>query len=192
MREQKNAPDRKTAFNVLHALATAHATSVTVFTRLGFGSEALGFRGLAAVILLWATAAFSRNPLMAGWLLAFFAALVVQRLVTLWQYLRGVLVHSHYAGRPLLEWLGLGEASARAAEGALCFFAGIALACVAEAYRLPHLLGPAVYLGLGFFSLGFDYLVGEAVLHRRARAAIDAMIEQEAVARKVRSMLGDR
>src|SRR5438067_2434687 len=68
-------------------------------------------------------------------------------------------------------------------EPLICFFTGTAIALAADYLHAPWLYGVAGWIFLGFFSLGFQYWVSEAVTRRRVMALRDAELEQQEIVR---------
>ena len=166
----------KSGFNILRILAGAHATTITVFTHWGFGSEALGFRGLSAAVLLWACLTFSGNEFYLNYLLAFVAALAVQRVTTFVKLGKGERIHSRYDGTPLLAvWFPISPKIGEILEPVLCFAGGIFLIWLENEALYPL----ANWLFIGSVSLGFELAVFEFWMHKRVRARQDALLEQE-------------
>jgi len=181
MPQQQNQDilDANGAFNLIRILAAAHATTITVFLHLGFGSEALGFRGMAAALLLIAVFTFSGDPLYWDYFLVWLAALVCQRVYTWVMIGRGARVHSRYDGCPLLAMLlPIKESAARWLEPVLCFLASIGLGMAADDYQSPALAGLASWLFWGGISLGLDHGIYEALQWRRVQAMRDARMDQ--------------
>src|SRR5438128_2620213 len=78
--DQPGQNKNQDALGVLYFLSKVHSTTFTVFLHHGFGSEALGFPGLFAFLLLCFCSA--SEPLMRYWLIAFLVAVVIQRIIT--------------------------------------------------------------------------------------------------------------
>src|SRR5258708_30601556 len=89
---------KQESFNLLYALAKGHATCFTVFFRRNFGSEALGWPGLIALVLQFLIAGFGRVPDMLVFTGIWVIALACQRVSTMKAMRRGVVRHSRYAG----------------------------------------------------------------------------------------------
>src|SRR5699024_1863919 len=126
--------------NFLFVVVRAHATTLTVFLRRGFGSEALGWPGLWALLLL-ALAALG-SPVMGYYLVAWLVALICQRALTLTSRERR---HSLDDGYPWLAmWLAKNPASAcGVVEPILCLVVGTVLGAMAEVCERPWLFGLA-------------------------------------------------
>lgn len=168
---------------VLYFIANTHATCITPFLRTGFGSEALGFPGLFALgILLFCMGA---EPLMVAWLLAWLLAVVVQRIITLREIRRGAVIHSRYAGRPILMNLPFvkKERTAMVLEMFVCFTLG------AFMLALSHFMG--LFLMAGFLSLAIRHGIEDEVYRKRVQRMRDADIEQRALADRFRGHCED-
>src|SRR5690349_8329961 len=126
--QQKEEPwGNRDSLNVLLTYLNAHATACTVFLRHSFGTEALGWPGLFALLLILAVAGFKRSQGMQVYLVLWLAALACQRLYTFWLVRRGVVWHSQYQGWPWLGALftgGNGKAAVFIIEPFLCFCTG--------------------------------------------------------------------
>jgi hypothetical protein len=172
---------RKDGLNFLCAVAGGHATTLAVFVRRGFGSEALGFRGLAALLLLLVVLCYTRNPVFLDYLGFWLFALICQRLQTMAMLSQGRRLHSRYDGTPVVAMLFTrSESIAKlVVEPVLCLLVAILLSMVADANDMPELNGLAGYIGFGFFSLLFDHGVYEMVQRKRVQAMRDAKLEQE-------------
>jgi hypothetical protein len=174
----------KDSFNVLCLVMASHATSITVFTHTGFGTNALGKRGLAALVLLVMVAAFAGSSFMGWYILAFLVASLVQRIATAKMSRAGQRPHSLSDGRPFLIRLVRNERTARTLEAFLCAVAGVGIAVMGGAWQMPQLAVPAVYVGLGCISLAFDDGMSEAAMQQRVEAMRDARLENEALLRR--------
>jgi hypothetical protein len=122
--------------NLTYGLASAHATCVTPFFRIRFGTHANGWNALLALLLILVVAGESRDFVMFRYLVAWLIALVVQRAITLQSVLARSHEHSLYRGFPwvayLLPWVQT-EHQAKAIEPILCLVAGGALAPLSPA-----------------------------------------------------------
>ncbi len=87
---------------VLYFLCNVHATTFTVLIRSCFGSEALGFPGMFAFVLL--LFCMGAEPRMLLWVVAWIPAVITQRIITRKLTKQGVMLHSRYAGYP---WLAM-------------------------------------------------------------------------------------
>jgi hypothetical protein len=91
----KNA---RTGINLLGVLANGYATTVTVFLRRGFGSEALGVNGICAGLILLLYAGVTNSPEMITVFWVWLVAVAYQRLYGARQRANGKIFHSRYAG----------------------------------------------------------------------------------------------
>jgi len=178
MAQQQNQEilDAKSGFNLLRILAGAHATTIIVFTHTGFGSEALGFRGITAALLLLACFTFTGNEFYLNFFWAFLVALAVQRVTTVFKLRKGYRIHSRFDGLPLLAvWFLISAKLAEILEPVLCLAAGMFLMWLENEELYPL----AYWLFLGFLSLGFELAVFEFSMHKRVQAREDALLEME-------------
>jgi hypothetical protein len=178
MTQQQNQDilNAKSGFNLLRILAGAHVTTITVFTHTGFGSEALGFRGLSAVILLWACLSFTGDEFYLNYLYAFIIALVIQRVTTFVKLSQGARIHSRSDGILWLAvWFPISSDLAAMLEPLLCFAASVGLAWLEDEGLYPL----ANWLFFGSLSLGFDWALHEMMLRKRVQAREDALLEME-------------
>jgi hypothetical protein len=173
--ERKSDP-----LGILYALCNIHCTTFTVFLRYGFGSEALGFPGLFALILLFICMA--GDPRMMLWLMAFFVALVIQRIITFAMLRRGYELHSMDSGWPLpmnlLPFIKK-KTTAIALEAATCFLVGTILVSVS-----PFI---GKYLIVGCFSLIVRTAIEQSILKRRIQRMRDAELEQRWLTERFRA-----
>jgi hypothetical protein len=90
--------------NMCGFAALCVASTVTPFFRKRFGSEALGFNGFFALVILCFVAE-PAGPAGRWYVLGWFLCLVTHRIGVLMRWLDGVVIHSHYAGDPWLARL---------------------------------------------------------------------------------------
>lgn len=166
-------PERKSdPLGVLYFLCNVHCTTFTVFLHYGFGSEALGFPGLGALVLIFICMA--ADPLMMLWLMAFLVALVIQRIITCRLLARGVELHSLDGGLPLLMKLLpfiKKRNTALVMEVLLCFGGGVALLSVSD------FIGKFVIVG------GISLWLREAIRNSICNRRVQRMRDQEMEAR---------
>jgi hypothetical protein len=167
--QPQTAEKKSDPLSLLYWLCVIHSTCITVFLRTGFGREALGFRGLFALILLLVCCGAER--MMVFWLAAFLAAIVVQRIITLRKIAKGVVLHTLYAGTPLMMKLPFvkKEVSAVILEMLLSFFVGVFLLPVSE------FIGGFMMLGL--ITMAGRFAIEDFVYQRRLDRMNDARIE---------------
>lgn len=171
--QQQNVGEKFTArggLNFLYLLVSGHATCLTPFMRRGFGSEALGLNGIAALVIILLYAAHTGSQAMISFLVFWLFALLLQRIKTGLLWRQGVVPHSRYDGEP---WLALklvkSEQAARGIEPFICLAAGVALSAYDEA------LGAFVFAGLFSFiiKLGIERRVDEVSVQRMRDAEIE-------------------
>jgi hypothetical protein len=183
--------DQRRAFNLLHTLCAGHATTLTPFLHRGQGVEAFGFRGLAGALILIGWFGFTRDPLFQGYFVAWLVALGLRR-IEAWRLERkGEPIHTCSTGWPVVsEWLGVSGDIGRGVEAAACLGCAIVLAWASESYGVPW-NGLAVYIGLGAFSLLFDFGVSRAITNRQLRQMLDAKIEQTSLMERFHQWQGE-
>jgi hypothetical protein len=154
---------------LLYLLCVIHSTCITVFLRTRVGREALGFRGLLALGLLLVCCA--GDPLMIWWVVAFLAAVLVQRIITRRATSKGAVIHTLYGGTPLMMKLPFvkKEQSAVVMEMFLCLLAGALL--------LPVSQFIGAFLMLGFVTLAARFGIEDFVYQRRLDRMNNARIE---------------
>lgn len=162
----------------------AHSTCFTPFLRKGFGNEALGFNGAVAciMVLLFAGAYGPQGGTI--FLMAWFGALIYQRITTAVNSRKGIITHSRYSGFPALTMKLFPfikkESTARAwGEPVLLVLVGLLL------FQLSEPLG--VWVMLGSVSLVMVHGIGEQIDRRKVQAMHDAQIEQEYLAEQFRN-----
>src|ERR1700731_68668 len=165
-------------FNKRQALALAaltvkgHATTVSVFLRRGFGSEALGANGVAAGIIILVYGGLTNAPEMITFLWVWLAAVIFQRIYSFGQRRNGDVVHSRYSGWPEvgMRFTKSERLARELIEPLVCIVVG------AVVWPLSGPLGRFILLGSVslLISLGLD----QQAMRNRMRAMRDAEIEQ--------------
>jgi hypothetical protein len=117
--------------NLTYFACTCLATVTTPFIRIGFGREALGFPGLGAVAIMILWGGLNASPMTLRYLALWLVALAIQRTVSISHWMRGIPVHSRFAGH---SWL----------VGGICKWEKVT--------RL--VLEPALVIGVGYFVAG--------------------------------------
>lgn len=165
-------------FNLVYLAAGGLATTLTPFLRTNFGSEALGFHGVAALVILLAY--FSAYPSVgvAHFCAWWFVALISQRARTLWLHFRGEFIHSRYSGDPWLSLLvpRFRAEHARWLEPILCL--------VLAHYQAPHdpWLGQLLVWGSG--GLFLRLLIDQLIDNKRVQRMRDAEIDQRYIVQR--------
>lgn len=178
--EPQGPEKRSDPLGILYGLCNIHCTTFTVYLHYGFGSEALGFPGLFALILL--ILCMAGDPRMMLWLVAFLIALVIQRLITFSMLRRGWELHSHDGGWPLigkLLFFVTKRTSLIVVEILMCFVLGAVLMSVSE------FIGKFVMLG--GVSLFVRTAIEESVTRRRIQRMRDAELEQRWLSERFRA-----
>lgn len=94
----------RSAVNMAGFAAICVATTVTPFIRRRFGPEGLGFNGFFAFVIVCFVAG-AAGPSGSWYFVAWFAFLILNRIITVTRQLSGIVVHSHYSGDPWLTRL---------------------------------------------------------------------------------------
>ena len=185
--------DNKRGFQLLYLVMRAHAVSLAVFIRHGFGSEALGFPGLHCFLLLWATTALSGDYGMAYYWGAWMVGLVFQRATTITRWFKGVREHSMYDGHPFLaaQFTHNANLAYGLVEPLFCLITGVCLGMIADMYDIEWLYSIGVWIGLGSISLSFCHWVQVAIQRRRLAAMHDMRLENETTAQMYRERYGE-
>ncbi|HVX12076.1 MAG TPA: hypothetical protein VHC22_12920 [Pirellulales bacterium] len=177
----------RNSVNLAYAGLVALTRCVTPFLRDKIGAEANGLPGLLALVGLLIYIAHMHDDRMVTYLVAWFIGLAVQRIDSLVARARGMLIHSHYAGRPRLAMLVApfvkNEGTAKLiVEPLICLFAAWLLAdwSVAAAKLVTWAAAAIVIVEV------IDRLIHQ----RREQAAIDARLEMDTLANGVRERLG--
>lgn len=170
---QKNELDLKRSFNLVYGIAKCQATCVTPFIRVGFGTEALGFPALGALVAycfwIMGTESFDLESILLWW----FMAIIAQRGWMFVRYLRGGYEHSRHDGFPLLTgWLCRSDTWAKLMEGALVMAAG------AFVEELPWAIGRFLFISGG--AIIFVEMINHQYHQKREQAMRDQVIEMQA------------
>jgi hypothetical protein len=171
---------RKDSFNLLYVLAKGHAMCFLPFFRRNFGSEALGWPGLTAFILMLAVGSFGRIPEMIDFLGFWMIIMLCQRAWTMRQIMQGVVRHSRYDGDVNTRLCRNPLTVKLIVEPLICVIAGV---CIEHA-RISHRL--AMFVGLGAVSLFLVAVIDRQLDNMRLQAMRDAAIEQSYLAARFR------
>lgn len=148
------------------------STCITPLIRTGFGVEGLGINALFAFILLVLLA--GSVPDMHGYFLLWFVALVMQRLITLRNVRRGLVVHSRYGGYPWLAmkmpWVRKESTAVLIVEPLLCLGLGGVIYIVSPLFGEFFMACAA--------AMFLKCLVEKGINHKRIQRMRDAEIEQ--------------
>jgi hypothetical protein len=166
----------RNGMNLLVLLANAHATTLTVFMRQGFGSEALGISGICAALMILLYAGFSNSPEMITYLWVWVAAVAYQRIYGIKQRQKGQVVHSRYAGWPqaAMRFTKSEKIAREVVEPLICVAAGAAMYTWSEPVGRFILAGPV--------SLLITRVIEMQITKNRLSAMQDAAIEQRYLA----------
>jgi len=117
--------------NLTYLVTWVLSTTLTVFTRIRFGSEALGINSVGACLILLLTAGFSNDDGMAVMWLLWCGLQLSHRWRTFLEWRRGIRRHSRYGGEPGMAMLFIkDEQAAKWLEPFLCAGIGLLLAPV--------------------------------------------------------------
>lgn len=171
--EQKSDP-----LGLLYFLCNVHCTTFTVFLHYGFGSEALGFPGLGALILI--ILCMASDARMLYWLMAFLVALIIQRIFTFAYLGRGYALHSMDPGLPLLSKVlpFVSVKSAIVMEAVLCLVTGGFM------FDVSPFIGK--YLMWGCITLIVRTAIEVSVINRRMQRLRDQELEARWLAERFR------
>ncbi len=170
----------KDGFNILYVLVKAHAMCFYPLLRKNFGSEALGWSGLAAFILMLVVGSFGRIPELMGFIVFWMVVMLYHRVSTMRQPGRGVVRHSRYEGDVDTRIFRNPRTVRRLVEPVFCLIVGV---CI-EYAGMSH--GFAVFVGMGFVSLAMVEGIDRQLDNKRVQAMRDAAIEQEYLAARFR------
>ena len=171
---------RKDSFNIVYALAKGHSMCFLPFFRRNFGSEALGWPGFIAFVIMLAVGSFGRIPDMWYFLILWIGVMLAQRASTMREVRRGTIRHSRYEGDVDTRWIKSRTTVKQVLEPLVCVLAGV---CI-EAAGLSHEL--AMFVGSGAFSLALVAMIDRQLDEKRVQAMRDAEIEQRYLAARYR------
>lgn len=170
----------KDSFNIVYALARGHSTCFLPFFRKNFGSEALGWPGLTAFIIMLLVGSFGRIPEMWPFLGVWMIAMLYQRASTTRAMRRGVIRHSQYEGDVDTKLIKNRTTVKQVLEPLACVVGGVFF----EAMGMSH--GFALFIGWGAFSLCLVATIDRQLEIKRLQAMRDAEIEQRYLAARYR------
>jgi hypothetical protein len=169
-------------FYLLYAVLKIHTMCFWPLMRRDFGTQALGFPAVFAILLMLTVGTLGKIPEMLPYLGLWSLAFCYQRWRTQRLVNQGVTWHSRFEGYP---WLGLQfpfvrtEARAkRLMEPAICWIAGFAL--------IPFYPGFGLFVAAGFFSLAIVDNIHREFDRKRLIAMQDAEIEHRYLAARYR------
>jgi hypothetical protein len=175
----------KDTFNIAYALVKGHAMCFLPFMRKNFGSEALGWPGAAALVIMVAVGGLGRIPEMWPFLGFWVVAMLYQRASTARAMSKGVIRHSRYEGDVDTRLIKSRATAKLVLEPLCCVAGGVAF----QAVGFSH--GFAVFIGAGAFSLALLAMIDRHMDQQRVQAMRDAAIEQEYLAARVRGEIDD-
>jgi hypothetical protein len=175
MNDQQQTPSEQItvrgSFNFLYLLLSGHVTCLTPFLHVGFGSEALGINGLAALVVILLYATYTGSTVMVNFLYVWLFMMLVQRIKTGSMRRQGHVIHSRYDGFPHLATRFVkSEQAARVLEAFMCGVIGILLMSYDEA------LG--AFIAIGFLSMMFKLAIERRIDEVSVQRMRDAEIEQ--------------
>jgi len=173
-------PSRKDTFNFVYAAAKGYSTCFTPFIRRNFGSEALGFPGLFAFIIMLVVGSFGRIPEMWPYLAVWIVAMLLQRASTMRAMRRGVVRHSRYDGDVDRKLFKNRTTVKQFFEPVACVIAAVCFEQLGASHSF------ALFVGWGAFPLAFVAMIDRQLWNKRVQAMRDAEIEQRYLAAKFR------
>jgi hypothetical protein len=187
--QRQDFPTKSDGFNLVLALVTAHQRALTVPFRTGYGSEALGFPGLWAFLLILMCAVFSFDPMMWIWLAFWMISLIVRRMETAKMLREGWKIHSMYDGTPTMmpSW---GEKCGRwLVEPVVFVLLGLITGFISRELGTPP--GLAFFLLAGGLSLPAVEGVRRMLINKRTQAMLDSRLEQEFLMEQYKERWGE-
>jgi hypothetical protein len=173
-------PSMKDSFNLVYLLAKGHAMCFLPFFRRNFGSEALGWPGLIAFILMLVVGSFARIPEMMPFIGIWMVVMLCQRASTMRAMHQGVVRHSRYEGDVDTKLFRKRSTVKLVVEPLACVLIGVCL----EAAGMSH--GLAMFVGIGSVSLSLVAGIDRQLNNKRVEAMRDAAIEQSYLAARFR------
>lgn len=170
----------KDSFNIVYSLARGHSTCFLPFFRKNFGSEALGWPGFIAFIIMLLVGSFGRIPEMWLFLGVWTIAMLYQRASTTRARRRGIIRHSRYDGDVDTKLIKSRTTVKQVLEPLACVVFGVFF----EAMGSSH--GFALFIGWGAFSLCLVATIDRQLEIKRLQAMRDAEIEQRCLAARYR------
>lgn len=193
LRQRSALDDYKTATNLFTNLAGVFAVTIEVFMHRYMGHRYLGGKGLAALIVIPMFGAFCFPHHSQTGLLLFLGLYVIAALKVQGESKRlrakGVVVHSRYNGWPKKLKIG---ASAEQEQRMKSFNEPLVAATLGALtyWAFDQPLG--AYLMVSAFALGITNTMYRVKTGRQEDDLIDARIDQELLAERVREHLGGR
>jgi hypothetical protein len=178
----------RNSFLLLYVAASIHTRCVIPILRDRFGAEANGLLGLLALVGMLFYGGLMKDNRMLAYVGFWFIALVGHRLESLHlRHRRGFVIHSRYAGRPVMA---LAIARFIKDEGSAKLFIE-PLICLAYTWPLNDWSPAAAKLvGSAGVSIVIVELIDRQIRRQREQAVIDARLEMEDLADRVRSRVG--
>ncbi len=177
----KQLSDNRVAFNALWMVANGGSMCLLPFLRHRMGSNAIGWNGVFALIFMWVYGDAAQCPEIIGFFCVWIFFVLVRRIESVKLARNGVVIHSRYAGDPLIMRLlpFIKRKDATAAEIALCLLIG-GLTYTAS----PSLGGFILTAAICLLIVG---AIEEQAFKNRVTAMRDAAIEQRAMAEAYRN-----
>lgn len=153
--------------NLAYLLLRGYTVCVTAFLRRRFGSQALGFPGLAAIlIMIFYIVAHPESRGMVNYFGYWWVMLALQRIGHFVRRWRGVTLHSQFDGEPLV--------------GVILPFLHVG--------GLPYFLDVLICLGMGWFLHSIDPAVGKFVFGGGIALFIKEVMDNSIQGREVERM----
>jgi hypothetical protein len=181
----ENKWGNKESFNLLYTLARGHSMCFLPFVRKNFGTEALGWSGLTAFILMVVVGSFGQIADMWPFLGVWAVVMLIQRASSERARRDGVVRHSRYEGDVDTKLIKSPTTVKQVAEPLACVLVGV---CV-EAAGCSHEF--AVFIGSGAFSLALVAMTDRQLDRKRVQAMRDAAIEQSYLAARYRGEIDE-
>jgi hypothetical protein len=184
--EPRPGDDVRAGFNFLIFVMDALAMCLIPFIRINFGIHAPGNSGVMALVLMILAICGSGDVGIVWLILAWFCAMICQRMRAFYLFRKGWRLHSRFRGLP---WLAMRfpfvktEKFARDFEPVICFAIGMLL--------LPASEGVGGFVIIAAFSLFITRCTEVAVRGRQVTAMRDLEIEQRAMSERLRGLKDD-
>jgi len=117
--------------NLFYFVANIHRTAIATLIRRDYGSEALGWNAFLAMILIFMVYAATLDQVVLFYLGVWFFCQIGQRIRTFWNFRKGIVIHSQYAGYPYLAmmvpFVRRQSTATGIIEPMMCLFGGVLL-----------------------------------------------------------------
>jgi hypothetical protein len=177
--KQNAKNDRREGMNAVFVLARAYAGAITPFLRTGAGTESPGLAGVLTFCGLLLLAGTTKSQAMWVFFCVWLFALMCSRARTVKMIRQGAVIHSQYAGWPVVAatlFRVRKENAAKALEIPLVMAVGVLTACT-----LSELVGGFVFSTAFALALvrAIEYQVNWKNFQRQQDAMIQHRVMQE-------------